>query len=208
MKFKNPSVVIAIPLAGPMIYWRTVSGLLELERPSRSELMVFQGALVDRARNYLVEQMLSHPMKATHLFFVDADILLPSDALMRLLEANAPIVSGLYHKRIPPHEPMAFTQGKKGIEPIGLKGPHLREVEMVGAGCLLIQRKVFEKIPFPWFESRWSKTGHLSEDFHFCRKARKAGFEILVDRKVRPLHIEPMGIGSDENQVASARPLF
>jgi hypothetical protein len=201
------SVLIAVPLAGPMIYWRTVSALLSLEKPSRSELMVFQGALIDRARNYLAKQMLSHPMRATHLFFLDSDILPPPETLIKLLERNCPIVSGLYHRRLPPHEPMAFTQGRKGLEPIRLKGPTLREVEFVGGGCLLIKREVFEKIPHPWFENRWSKEGYWSEDFDFCRKAREAGFKIIVDRSVKAQHIEPVGIASDKKGKICFSPL-
>ncbi|HSA59056.1 MAG TPA: hypothetical protein VLJ37_05160, partial [bacterium] len=69
-----PRVVMAVPLASPFIYWRTVAALLEMERPLESDLMVFQGALVDRARNYLVDQMLHHPLNPTHIFFLDADI--------------------------------------------------------------------------------------------------------------------------------------
>ena len=100
-------MVIAIPLATPWIYWRTVAAVLELEKPSRSDLMVFQGALVDRARNRLIEQMITHPIAPTHLLFLDADIVPARDALSRLLRDGRPIVSGLYRKRLPPHLPVA-----------------------------------------------------------------------------------------------------
>lgn len=189
-------VVIAIPLATPWIYWRTVAAVLEMEKPAESDLMVFQGALVDRARNRLIEQMLKHPIEPTHLFFLDADIVPPADTLTRLLATGKPIVSGLYRKRLPPYEPMAFLKNK----PIPIKGPRLRKADVVGAGCLLIRREVFERIESPWFTSEWSASGgekgHLAEDFSFCKKARGTGFEIFVDTSVRPLHLEPMGIGT------------
>lgn len=191
-KTTEPRVVIAVPLAGPMIYWQTVAGILEMKKPSRSDLMVFQGALVDRARNILVERMLDHPMAPTHIFFLDADIVPPADALKRLLRAHRPIVSGIYRKRLPPYEPMAFV----GWKPISLKGPRIRKVDVVGAGCLLIQRDVFEKMPPPWFTSEWRAEGHLSEDFSFCKKAKAAGLEICVETSVRPLHLELMGVGT------------
>lgn len=211
---KNPRVVIAVPLAGPMIYWRTVAAILELEKPEACDLMVFQGALVDRARNHLVQKMLEHPMEATHLFFLDADIVPPPDALERLLRAGVPIISGIYRRRLPPHEPMAFKKDSRGhLRPISMKGsqtpmkgtksPQSPEVDIVGGGCLLIQRKVFEKIGPPWFTSEWREEGHLSEDFSFCEKARKAGYKILVDWKVLPLHIEPIGIGTSTTGKAS-----
>lgn len=192
----KPRVAIAIPLATPMIYWQTVAAVLEMEKPEGSELMIFEGALVDRARNHLVEQMLSYPNRFTHLFFLDSDIAPRSDALTRLLSRDLPIVSGLYRKRTPPHEPMAFTKSKNGILPIGEKGPALQQVDRVGGGCLLIERKVFEKMKRPWFVNGWTKRGHISEDFYFCDEARRSGYKISLDREVRPLHLQPVGIGT------------
>lgn len=187
-------VVIGVPLAGPMIYWRTVAAILEMEKTDPCDLMVFQGALVDRARNILVEKMLVHPIAPTHLLFLDADMVPSPDTLNRLLKDNKPIVSGLYRKRTPPHEVMAFNSR---LVPIPLKGPRLRRVDFVGAGCLLIRREVFEKVRPPWFTSEWTESGHLSEDFSFCQKAGESGYEIWVDTQVRPLHLEPVGIGTD-----------
>lgn len=194
-------VAIAVPLGTPWIYWRTMAAILEMEKPDESDLMVFQGALVDRARNILIEQMLHHPMEPTHLLFLDADIVPPAETLVQLLKHQVPIVSGLYRKRLPPHEPMAFVKRKKSgsivFEPISLKGPKLKKVDVVGAGCLLIQRDVFENISEPWFTSEWTNQGHLSEDFSFCEKAKQAGYEIYVDMSARLLHLEPMGVGTD-----------
>jgi GT2 family glycosyltransferase len=202
-----PRVVIAVPLGSPFIYWRVVAALLEMERPLESDLMVFQGALVDRARNSLVDQMLNHPLNPTHIFFLDADIVPASDTLMQLLRHRLPIVSGLYRKRLPPHEPLAFLRKGRALKPIAVKGPRLKQADVVGGGCLLIRREVFEKIRGPWFTSEWRDDGHLSEDFSFCEKARKAGYKILVDTAVKPSHLEPMGIGTDRKGKVSFIPL-
>jgi hypothetical protein len=206
-KDEIPRVVIAVPLGSPFIYWRTVAALLEMERPLESDLMVFQGALVDRARNYLVDQMRNHPLDPTHIFFLDADIVPSSDALMKLLRHRLPIVSGLYRKRLPPYEPMAFVRKGRALRSISVKGPRLKKVDVVGAGCLLIRREVFEKMSGPWFTSEWRGDGHLSEDFSFCEKAKKAGFPIVVDTSVNPLHLEPMGVGTDRNGKVAFIPL-
>jgi hypothetical protein len=203
----KPRVVIALPLATPWIYWRTVAAILEMARPFPSDLMVFQGALVDRARNRLIEQMLDHPMEPTHLFFLDADIVPASNTLVKLLAADKPIVSGLYRRRLPPYEPMALLRRGHALRPIPVRGPRLRKVNVVGAGCLLIRREVFEKIAPPWFTSEWTDKGHLSEDFSFCRKARQRGFEIYVDTKIRPLHLEPIGVGTSRDGALSFVPM-
>ncbi len=211
--FKVPRVVLAVPLASPFIYWRTVAAILEMEKPEESDLMVFQGALVDRARNLLIEKMLEHPLEPTHLFFLDADIVPSQDTLSRLLAHDVSIASGLYRRRLPPYEPMAFVKrppprspsllrrgkGEVYYRPISVKGPRLRRVDAVGAGCLLINRSVFERMKGPWFTSAWTPKGHLSEDFSFCEKARKVGYRIAVDTTVRPLHLEPMGVGTGDD---------
>src|SRR3989338_4966594 len=98
-------VVIAVPLASSWIYWKTVAALLEMERPTEADLMVFQGAGIDRARNWLVDEMLVHPIAPTHIFFLDSDMVPSPDTLTSLLKRGAPIVSGLYRKRTPPYEP-------------------------------------------------------------------------------------------------------
>lgn len=58
----------------------------------------------------------------------------------------------------------------------------LKQVDAVGTGCIMIHRKVLEKIKHP-FEVRYDKKGtlDLGLDFHFCEKARRKGFEIWVD---------------------------
>jgi len=200
MAQKKPRVVIAVPLATPWIYWRTVAAILELKKPDQVDLMVFQGALVDRARNHLIKQMLCHPMKATHILFLDYDILPPPDTLTKLLTAQKPLITGLYRKRLPPYEFMAFTKKSSGkYEPLSLKPGQTSPlpIDVAGAGCLLIERNVLEKIPSPWFTSEWREEGHLSEDFSFCEKAREAGFPLFVDPTVRPVHLETVGIGTE-----------
>src|SRR3989338_74993 len=169
---EKPRVVIAIPLYTSLIYWQTVAAILALERPFQTDLMVFQGGLVDRARNRLVEQMLDHPMKPTHLFFLDNDVVPAPDTLLRLLKANQPIVSGVYRRRVPPHEPMVFLNKRGIFQPISLKSKNkLVTADYVGGGCLLIERKVLEKLKPPWFVIEWRGKNQLSEDFYFCEKA-------------------------------------
>mgnify|MGYP001559767756 FL=1 len=55
----------------------------------------------------------------------------------------------------------------------------LIEVDGVGAGCLLVHRRVFEAIEKPYFQCNPGTP--IGEDFYFCRKAQAAGFKIYVD---------------------------
>jgi len=50
-----------------------------------------------------------------------------------------------------------------------------------GGAFLLVHREVFETLDEPWFERDALKRG---EDFYFFQNARRAGFELWVDRSV------------------------
>lgn len=54
-------------------------------------------SLITRARNKIVAKFLKSP--ATHLFFVDSDQSFASDDVLRLLEANKPLVGALIPKK-------------------------------------------------------------------------------------------------------------
>jgi hypothetical protein len=69
----------------------------------------------------------------------------------------------------------------------------LVDADMVGAGALLVHRRVFERVPRPWFEWLLDRPEvpegqKCSEDFAFCRKAKQHGFAVKVDVSVACRH--------------------
>ncbi len=162
---------------------------------------------VAAARNLLVMMLLEprHPRivntteesvaassETTHILFLDDDVLPPPDGLMRLLKHDAAIVSGIYTSRIPPAMPIAYKRtAEGGYRQLTEMGSGVEEVDGVGAGFLLIQREVFERMQPPWFqfvcgtEPRTS----LSEDLVFCQWAQEAGYKILLDWDVQCGHL-------------------
>lgn len=93
------------------------------------------------------------------LFLVEADMVIPPDALRKLATLDVPVAYGLYVRRYPPYEWLALTKltsddhefvsadanyarqwlgdGTQAIETCG-----------VGLGCTLIRRDVLEKLSF------------------------------------------------------------
>ncbi len=161
---------------------------------------------VDRARNEIVDMVL-HPERprppqypegvnpaykqATHVFFIDDDMLLPPTALLHLLKHDVPIVGGLYFGRMQPHLPIAYrhVEDNQWI-PITEFCAGLQEVDAIGAGCLLIKREVFEKMSRPWFEF----SDRMGEDMYFCEQAKQLGYTILLDADVECKHIAQMEV--------------
>lgn len=146
---------------------------------------------LDAARNDLVAKFLTKTPDATHIIFWDDDIIPNPGDLAKLWSHNEPIVSGLYFKKQPPHEPlMSLTvrdveTGEDGMTHlIDWEENKPYYVDGVGMGFCLIRRDVFQDIPPPWF-----KFGFLSEDYNFCVKAKEYGYKIKVDTSVKLTHI-------------------
>lgn len=172
------------------------------------------GMPYDHARNAACQQTLE--CGADWLFFLDSDVRPPADTVLRLMARRQPIISGVYARRSPPVGlPVMMRNGQwvTDYEP-----GSIIEVDVVGAGCLLIHRSVLEKFkenPLgkergkPWFDWRVDMGGLLppgeamSEDFCFCLHARRQfGYRILVDTGVQCKHI-----GFSEARVGSFGPL-
>jgi GT2 family glycosyltransferase len=159
------------------------------------------GGPLDRVRNSVVDYFLEKT-KATHLFFLDDDVLPPPDAIHRLLRRKVPIVSGLYYERRQEHRPIVIDtpKGRDGKLLFNFRYRHkpprnkLLACDVVPAGCLLVERSVFPKLQKPWFHI----DKRYGEDVYFSLCARRAGYRILVDTGVDCLHIVSHIAGSDE----------
>ncbi len=150
------------------------------------------------ARNEACRQALK--AGADHLFFLDSDVIPPRDTILRLIKHDLPVVSGIYCRRSPPHAvPVMIRNGQWVTE---YPANSLIQVDLVGAGCLLIRRDVLEKLPpiddkrgKHWFDWRVDMMGllpqgeALSEDFSFCLQCRRHGIPIVVDTSLMARHI-------------------
>lgn len=139
----------------------------------------------DAARNKCVSSMMEG--EYDYILFIDTDVIVPPDLIKRLTHHNLDIVGLSYKQKFPPHNFCAFkkSQDVHGLDtkiPIVPTG-ELVEVDYIGTGCLLISRKVFQKMAFPWFKWTVDVTtpNGQSEDFYFCSKAQEAGFKIWWD---------------------------
>jgi hypothetical protein len=85
------------------------------------------------------------------VWLVEDDTIPPDDALSKLLEIDAPVVSGLYASRYPPFRPSMYKTRDaqyKWEELKELWGKSL-EISGNGTGCMLIDRKVFDSYTIP-----------------------------------------------------------
>ena len=138
-----------------------------------------RGTIIPEQRQVLAETALD--MDASHVLFIDSDMRFPKDGLFRLLAHQQPIVGVNYPRRREPFLPTAQHQ-EHGYLFTDDKAEGLTEVTQLGFGFVLIDTRVFEAMPKPWFAIGYSKTGnYVGEDVFFCSRARIAGFRVLVD---------------------------
>jgi len=160
-----------------------INRLGELDTQKYHPIILFSTkSPIDRARNYLVSEALKHD--ATHIWFIDTDQVIPKGTLEALLDMDGDIVSPLYFEKGIPYWPCFRIWDKNGNyrRTNHIKWNDYMEIDGVGMGCSLIKAKVFKKVRKPWF--KWVVKGGesvLGEDLYFCKKAKNAGFKILLN---------------------------
>lgn len=155
-------------------------------------------SLVTRARNEMTATFLAS--EHTHMMWLDADMEFEPEHVAALWNLNVDIACGVYAMKKP--DACWYAAWKNGALVKDLDrfdGPI--EVDYAGTGFLLIARGALEKLA-ETAESYEGPNGRVpalymtpihndgfeSEDYHFCRRAREAGFRIIMDPKVRLKH--------------------
>jgi len=182
-------IIIAMPVAR-YIETPCFMSIYNMEKPKDCdvEFITVDGYSVDVSRNALVGEALKEA--ADYIFWVDSDVIVPKNALTRLLDAELDIVSGLYlTKHLTDKKTVALIRNEddsyRKLPWDEIKDLEYVQVDAVGFGCVLVKTEVFKKLEMPFFVF----TSKQGEDIHFCRKAINAGYKIVVDTKVLCGHI-------------------
>jgi hypothetical protein len=150
------------------------------------------------ARNMMVERM-----RGDWLFMLDTDHKFDPDILGRLLhrmdQYKVQVVTGLYQLRSEPYAPVIYK--RHPTDPDGncqmaewsvARSPLF--VDSAGAGCLLIQKGVFQRIKSELGEQPFDQRGPQSEDHSFFRRCELLKIPVLCDPRIEANHlsVEPI----------------
>lgn len=136
---------------------------------------------LDYARNVIRKTFLEE--RHDFLLSIDADIV-PPEATIELADLDLDVVAPVCYVFKEEGEgiiPMALKRGKDGWQVIGhLERNQLVNVDCAGAGCLMIARRVLERVPL--FRFVYDDDGMLftDEGFEWSDKVKEAGFDIFV----------------------------
>jgi hypothetical protein len=188
-------ILIAIP-TNRNIEAETFKSIYDLFTPAGCEVhfQYFWGYQVDQVRNLIAHWTIQNNFD--YLFCVDSDIAFPPDTLIRLMNHQKDIVSGVYIQRIPGRHTIEIMRknDRGGVTHVNwddIKGQGLVPIDGCGFGCVLIDANVLRAIPYPHFlyHSAIDHANTLSEDVHFCNLAREHGFSLWCDTDIRCEHI-------------------
>ena len=183
----QPHVAICVPCRD-MVHSLFAFNLLQLVQYCQYQnikinVLMQTGSLISRQRQNLA--MSAIDAKATHILWLDSDMMYPVTVAETLLQHNQDIVACNYSTRTEPLKGVAYKKigdWESWIRPDNVK-PRLQEVAGVGMGCMLTATRVFSQLDKPYFEVSWvdDYSDFIGEDFYFCVVARQAGYKVWID---------------------------
>jgi len=128
-------------------------------------------------------------------FFIDSDVTWHFNSMLKLIEANKPIIFGPYPGHVKPELYQCGTWTTPGIYdrrfPVNTTG--LKTVDWASTGFVCIEKGVFEKLEFPWFRHQMVEVGEgqreVGEDIGFCMLASEH-YKIWVDFDIKLGHLK------------------
>jgi len=163
------------------------------------------GYEVGEARSKVVSH--AREIGAEFLFFLDYDVLPPSNAIKQLVyrltatHTHCDVAAGVYCVKEDPAVPIIFKGWNCGPFWDWKVGDVLDEgITGVPMGCTLLRLSLFDRLPQteekPWFKTvclddEIGPHGTMTEDVWFCKRAtEETGAKIVVDTSVLCGHID------------------
>ena len=202
--YKDLSTVMVCPTRG-VIPARVVQSMMDMV-PMMNQAFVrmfIERMEVAAAYNAAVDLILNHPQLQNFKYMLtfEEDNMPPPNGLHLLYENidKYQIVAGLYYTKGDGGQPMIYgdPKGIMGFQPQVPRVNQVQECNGTGMGFTLFDMQLFrdESIPRPWFRtlSEWTPEGGArvgTQDLYFMGNARKAGYRIASDNRVKVGHFD------------------
>lgn len=204
-------ILIAVPTF-ETIYPDTYKSIWDVDKAGHEVLFdSVRGYDVATARNKIAQKAID--LGTDYVLMVDNDVVLPKDALVKLLEDAKDVNLGYYahrgddnlyhgktcicklrdeHGKEYYHYPLESEYTADEVHEMAESGYTKIEIHGGGMGCALIKTDVFRKVTYPWYD--WvnygdANRGMLSEDLYFCELCRNSHIPIYADVRVGCGHL-------------------
>jgi hypothetical protein len=196
--------VVLVPVGGH-VEPECEAGLRRLEAQGYTVRRVQGYAAIDQARSQMASDALADGFD--ELMWIDSDVVFDVADVERLRDDDVPVVCGIYPKKNARALSCHLLPETRAVH-FGHRGG-LLEIRYAATGFLLTRREVYEGIArheeLPVCNQRFStpvvpyflplllpdEAGHwyLGEDFAFCERARRSGFAVLADTRIKLGHV-------------------
>jgi len=166
-----------------------------------------RSAYVHLNRNMASMDAIKH--NVDYILFIDSDMKWQPTDIEKLVESNKNVASGVYISRMPLYKNERVIQAyyyteSEGFKPLSCLPKEPCKVDAVGAGFLLIKKNVLEHLwnkrdklgaPFDLISFREAKCGRgemtdlIGEDFAFCLRIKRLGYELWLHPEVKVGHL-------------------
>ena len=213
--------VILVPVASS-IQPDCETALQVLERRGYPVWRVRGYSAIDQGRNQMASDAMAQGFAET--FWIDDDVAFDPTDVDRIRCFNLPICAGIYPKKGKKELACHILAGTNKLV-FGTNGC-VKELKYTGTGFLHVRRQVYETIQqrlelrtcnggfggspmVPYFMPMIVDTEagpwYLAEDFSFCERARRCGFKIMVDTRVRLWHLGSYKYGWEDAGIERER---
>jgi len=151
------------------------------------------------ARNHLVDHM-----QGDWLLMLDTDHTFEPDLaarlLARMIEHQVDVLTGLYCSRHPPYHPVLMTRVGDQVQWLGDWDRHpahptlLMPIGSAGAGCLLVHRRVFDRIRADLNENPFEIRKCFSEDNSFFDRLHQLGIPAYCCPAIEAPHLRTVPV--------------
>lgn len=147
-----------------------------------------------KARNVIAKKALEG--NYDYVLMLDSDTIIPKDALVVMLEHPADVILGCCPRKNTKEKRTVLFPLKDNatgyFKPLYYENMTDERMELRGGGfaCALISVSMLKKLKYPYFKYVVYENGDaLSEDLYFCSEARKQGFKIWGEPRVKCGHL-------------------
>jgi hypothetical protein len=177
--------MVAVPSTGS---WRQETGRciaalfghFTRRHPDKDLVLATQNiSMLVQSRHNLVVKALEH--NASHVLFIDSDMVFPPDTLERLLKRKVGVCCVNATTRAFPVRHIAHGKDWEVIDSRGKTG--VEEVQHVGLAVALVETEVLKGLKPPLFLMDWipDMRAYCGEDVYFCALVAEQGYRIHID---------------------------
>ena len=183
------NVSLCVP-SGTLIHAGFMNSVFDLTKFTQDRMFDGQGvnlrllnvrtSILPLSRTALVKYALVN--QADWILFLDSDMTFPKDLLFRMLSHRAPVVGTVASRR--------DGKGLSALYDPTVPRTGLVNVDRLGTGVLLLDARIFDKLPKPWFDLTMSEEQLPpdefdkeceGEDVYLSYRLREAGYTLLLD---------------------------